>query len=255
MLIYLVFLYLMSTASKQEIVQQLQREILRLQGTRPSSSGKTDLGLGPMMDAFPGNSFPTGAIHEFISPRPENVAATSGFTSGLIAGLMRSGGACVWVSSTRKIYPPGLKQFGVEPDRVIFLDMRNEKEVLWATEEALKCDGLAAVAAEIRELSMIASRRFQLAVEQSRVTGFILRNQPRNLQPTAAVARWQIKHLPSITEPGMPGPGFPRWNIELTRIRNGHPGNWQTEWQAGRFHFDAPEKTQPFYEELRRKTG
>jgi len=231
----------MSAVSKQDIVHQLQREILCLQGARPSASGKTDLGLGPVLEAFPGNSFPTGAIHELISHRPENAAATSGFISGLVSGLMRSGGVCVWVSCTRRIYPPGLKAFGIEPDRVIFMDMRNEKEVLWTTEEALKCEGLAAVVGEIRELSMIASRRFQLAVEQSRVTGLILRNQPRNLLPTAAVARWQVTHLPSIAEAGMPGPGAPRWNIELTRIRNGIPGNWQTEWQAGRFRFvDSP---------------
>ena len=253
----------MLDASKQDIVHQLQREILRLQGARPSASGKVDLGLGPVLESFPGNSFPTGAIHELISQRPENVAATSGFTVGLISGLMRSGGACVWVSCNRRIYPPGLKAFGIEPDHIVFMDMRNEKEVLWTVEEALKCGGLAAVVGEIRELSMIASRRFQLAVEQSRVTGFILRNQPRNLQPTAAVARWQVSHLPSITEAGMPGPGSPRWNIELTRIRNGIPGSWQTEWQAGRFRFDAPAARVVFNsppsrtgnEELHRKTG
>ncbi|MBS1604971.1 MAG: Error-prone repair protein ImuA [Bacteroidetes bacterium] len=244
----------MSPASKQDIVHQLQRDILRLQGSRPSASGKIDLGLGPVLEAFPGNSFPTGAIHELISHRPENAAATSGFTAGLISGLMRSGGACVWVSCTRRIYPPGLKAFGIEPDHIVFMDMRNEKEVLWATEEALKCDGLSAVVGEIRELSMIASRRYQLAVEQSRVTGLIVRNQPRNVLPTAAVARWQVTHLPSIVEDGMPGPGAPRWNIELTRIRNGVPGSWQTEWRAGRFCFETP-PAQVFLEGLQRKTG
>jgi protein ImuA len=244
----------MIPVSKQDIVQQLQREILRLQGARPSSSGKIDLGLGPVLEAFPGNSFPTGAIHELISPRPENAAATSGFTAGLVSGLMRGGGACVWVSCTRRVYPPGLKAFGIEPDHIVFMDMRNEKEVLWATEEALKCEGLAAVVGEIRELSMVASRRYQLAVEQSRVTGFILRNQPRNLLPTAAVARWQVRHRPSVVEDGMPGPGVPRWNIELTRVRNGIPGSWTAEWRAGRFRW-VLQPAAVFGEGLQRKTG
>jgi protein ImuA len=237
-----------------DILAQLQREILALQGSRPLAPGATDLGLGPITAAFPNNTFPTGAIHELISPRPETAPATSGFTSALVSGLMRSGGACIWVSSSRKIYPPGLKAFGIQPDRVIFMDMKNEKEVLWATEEALKCNGLAAVVGDIRELTMTASRRFQLAVEQSRVTGFVLRQQPRHLHPTAAVARWQITPLPSEAEPGMPGLGFPRWNIELTRIRNGHPGSWQTEWQAGRFHFNSP-PVEILREKLQRKTG
>ena len=41
---------------------------------------------------------------------------------------------------------------------------------MWAIEEALKCDGLAAVIGEMKELSFTNSRRLQLAVEKSHVT-------------------------------------------------------------------------------------
>jgi protein ImuA len=34
----------------------------------------------------------------------------------------------------------------------------------------------------------------------------------------------------------MPGVGFPRWNVELLKVRNGQPGNWQVEWMDGRFN-------------------
>jgi protein ImuA len=237
---------------QQDIIQRLQREILQLQGSRPPAPGQAELGLGPIQAAFPHQNFPTGAIHEFVGPGPADTAATAGFTAGLISGLMRQGGICIWVSAARKIYPPGLKAFGVAPDRVIFMDMRTEKEVWWVMEESLKCEGLAAVVGEMKELDMTVSRRFQLATEQSRVTGLVLRQQPRKLHPNAAVARWQVTHLPSVMQSWMPGPGlsgpsgaghpmpgvgFPRWNIELSRIRNGHPGSWVVEWQAGRFHF------------------
>ena len=102
-------------------------------------------------------------------------------------------------------------------------------------EEALKCDGLSAVIGEMQELSFTASRRLQLAVEQSRVTGFILRHNPRNLNTTACVTRWKITSLPSELADDMPGVGFPRWNVELLKIRNGKPGAWQIEWTAGPF--------------------
>jgi protein ImuA len=65
-------------------------------------------------------------------------------------------------------------------------------------EEALRCNRLAAVVAEIGELSFTASRRLQLAVEQSRVTGFILRLKPRNLTSTACVTRWRVTSLPIL---------------------------------------------------------
>jgi len=251
-------------SAHQDIIHQLQREILQLQGSRPPARGQAPLELGPINAAFPNKTFPTGAIHEFISPRPADGAATAGFTTGLISGLMQAGGLCIWVSTGRKLYPPGLKAFGVAPDRVIFMDMQTEKEVLWVMEEALKCEGLAAVVGELRELGMTVSRRYQLAVEQSRVTGLVIRQQPRQLNHNAAVARWHVTHLPSMTgssftgpDPAravMPGVGFPRWNIQLSRIRNGHAGNWEVGWQAGRFHFEVP-KINPQEKVLRKKTG
>jgi protein ImuA len=221
---------------KDDIIAQLRQEILRLQGFRPPTPGAAmDVGLGPVTKAFPNGVFPTGAMHELISPQRENAAATCGFLAGLVSGLMASGGVCVWVSAARKIYPPGLKAFGIEPDQVVFMDMRREKDVLRATEEALQCEGLAAVVGEIRDISFNNSRRLQLAMEQSRVTGFLLRHNPCYFNPVAAVARWHITHLPSEPDPGMPGLGIPRWNVELSKVRNGRPGSWQMEWQAGRF--------------------
>jgi len=102
-------------------------------------------------------------------------------------------------------------------------------------EEALKCEGLAAVIAEVREISFAQSRRLQLAVESSRVTGFLLRNDPRKLGTTTCVARWQVTPLPSQLEDELPGVGFPRWQVDLLRVRNGNPGSWKLEWADGAF--------------------
>src|SRR5690606_13935094 len=109
--------------------------------------------------AFPNGIFPTGAIHEFISPGSEEAAATNGFISGIIGRLMQQKGTCLWISTKRTLFPPALKLFGIEPDRVIFIDLPRPKEALWAIEEALKCDALSAVVGELRELSFNESRR------------------------------------------------------------------------------------------------
>jgi protein ImuA len=142
----------------------------------------------------------------------------------------------LYISASRKLFPPALKAFGVEPDKIIFVDLKQEKDVLWAMEEALKCEGLSAVIAEVRAISLTASRRLQLAVERSKVTGFILRNDPGKLSASGCVARWKISPLPSELEAGMPGLGFPRWTVELLKVRNGNPGSWKMEWFSGRFH-------------------
>lgn len=224
------------SATKKEIIDQLQKDLLLLQGYKPPSAAIINFGLGPVESAFPNAVFPTGAVHEFLSNVVEHAAATGGFVAALLSPLMKQGGACLWISSSRTLFPPALTSFGVEPDQVVFVDLKREKDVLWAMEEALKCEGLAAVIGEIKDISLTASRRLQLAVEQSRVTGFILRHQPRDLNPIACVARWRITPLASKPDNGMPGVGFPRWNVELIRIRNGQPGSWQLEWAVNRFH-------------------
>ena len=120
-------------------------------------------------------------------------------------------------------FPRHLRLFGVEPHHVIFVDLQKERDVLWAMEESLKCHGLGAVVGELNDLNFTASRRLQLAVEQSCVTGFVLRHQPRNLNTNACVTRWKISSLASITDDEMPGLGFPNWNVELVKVRNGKP--------------------------------
>ena len=164
-------------AKKTDILTQLKREILHLEGFRSAIPGSImDLGLGFMEEAFPNGSFPLGAVHELISEGAESTAATAGFISGLLGGLMKSGGAAVWIGSSPNLFPPALKAFGIHPGQIVFINLQKERDILWAMEEALKCEGLAAVIGEIPELSFTTSRRFQLAVEQSRVTGFILRS-------------------------------------------------------------------------------
>ena len=223
-------------SSKRNIISQLQEDIFRLQGFKvPLAAHKLSFGLDIIENAFPNNIFPTGTIHEFLTFEPEHNAASGGFLAGLINTLMCNGGICIWVSTSRTVFPGTLQAFGVKPDRVIFIDLKKTKDILWVTEEALKCDGLAAVVAELPEMSFTQSRRLQLAVEQSKVTGFILRNNPSKVAMSACAARWQITPIPSLLDKDMPGVGLPRWNVALLKVRNGTPGSWQIGWRVNKF--------------------
>lgn len=226
-------------STKADIIAQLQRDILSLQGFKSLHTTNPDIACGPVKYAFPDARFPTGAIHEFINTSTEDKAATGGFVSGILAALMRQGGASLWISTSRTIYPPALSAFGIAPDKIIFIDLKKERDVLWAMEEALKCNGLAAVIGEMSQLDFTASRRLQLAVEQSRVTGFVLRKNSNHLNTTASIARWKISSVQSESPDDMPGIGFPRWKVELIKVRNGKPGTWTIEWRAGKFRHVA----------------
>lgn len=212
-----------------------------------------DTGLWEVEKAFPDHTFPLGAVHEFISYARESAAATNGFMAGLLAQLLKKGTA-VWVSNKRTIFPPALIQYGIDPERVIFIDVWKQKEVLWAIEEALKCNAVTAVIGELSELSFTESRRLQLAVEQSRVTGFIHRYTPKAENVTACVSRWKIAPVPGAIAGGLPGVGFSKWHVQLVKVRNGKPGSWQVEWIAGKFR-NMPRPTFTISETYKRKTG
>jgi protein ImuA len=239
---------------KKYIIDELQRQIISLQSSRPAINGEVNIGWGEIDAAFPNHCFPLGAIHEFRNKNADDIAASSGFICSILSALMLKNGVVFWISCSRSVFPPALTFFNIEPGRIVFIDLKKEKEILWAMEESLKCDGLAAVVGEINEISFTASRRLQLAAEQSRVTGFLIRQQDSKSNTIASISRWNISHLPSELEDGLPGVGFPRWNVSLEKIRNGKPGSWQLEWLAGKFRHIVS-VNELLQGEQKRKTG
>jgi protein ImuA len=239
----------------RDIINRLQRDILPLEGYRNlSQSTNISVGLRSIESSFPNSIFPTGCIHEFLASSTEDLAASSGFIIGLLSRLIQHNGICIWISSSGNIFPLALKRFGIEPHQIIFINLKNEKDVMWTIEETLKCERLSAVIGEIKEINFTESRRIQLATEKSRVTGFIIRHQPQIINTTACIARWRITSLRSELSHGLPGVGFPRWRVELLKVRNGTTGNWKIEWSSDQFQ-NIEENIFSIPLEQRRKTG
>jgi len=221
---------------KTAIVSKLRQDILLWEGYKPPVAGERgSLGLGPLESAFPNGIFPLGSIHEMVCASSEQAAASGGFVSAILSVLMKQGCIGVWIGRKERLFAPAFAGFGVQADKIIFISLTKDKDALWVMEEALKCPGLTAVVCELREIDFKQSQRFQRAVEQSRVTGFVLRNAANKLSATACAARWQVSPLPSTDLNGLPGLGFLRWKADLLKVRNGHTGSWELEWQGGNF--------------------
>jgi protein ImuA len=225
------------TIAKRELIEKLQKDILQWEGYKPPAAGtRGQVGLGLVEGAFPNEVFPVSAVHELVCSSIEQAAAGGGFVAGILSVLLKQGGIGIWIGRERRLFAPALTAFGVEPHKIIFISLAKDKDALWVMEEALKCTGLAAVVCEVQKMDFKQSRRLQLAVEQSRVTGFVLRNAAGKLSSTACAARWQIKPLPSADMNGLPGLGFLRWQVELLKVRNGQTGLWVLEWKNGCFN-------------------
>lgn len=220
---------------KKDIVARLQKDILQWEGYKPPHSGRREvLGLGPLEAAFPNGVFPKSCVHELVCADREQAAASGGFVTGVLSLLMQEGGICVWIGKAKR-FAPALAGFGVLPHKVIFISLIKDRDTLWVMEEALKCSGLSAVVCELKDLDFKQSQRFQRAVENSRVTGFVLRNAVNKLNATACAARWQISALPSTDLGSFPGLGFLRWQVDLLKVRNGQTGSYVMEWQENTF--------------------
>ncbi|QDZ09043.1 protein ImuA [Sphingomonas panacisoli] len=168
-----------------------------------------------------------GALHEMTPAAPALAedAATTLFISGAAA---RAGpGPVLWVLTKFDLYAPGVEQAGLGPDRLMFAQARDDRELLAVMEDALRHGGLAAVVGEVRRADMTATRRLQLAASDGRTPALLMRRwrklgtSPLN-EPSAATTRWRIACASSVPL-GVPGVGRACWSVELVRQRNGNP--------------------------------
>jgi protein ImuA len=203
---------------------------------RGSAERSLPLGIEGIDRGLPTGGIRLGALHEAASAGPdtEHAAAATLFAAGILARLE---GPVLWVLRQADLFAPGLAGAGLQPNRIVFAEAG--KDVLPIMEEGLRHAGLAAVVAEhTGRLSLVASRRLQLAAEQAGILAILIRrspsfDDPALNEPTAAVTRWRIAALPSPPAlphaPDTPGLGRARWKLDLTRCRGGEPGSWIVE--------------------------
>ena len=218
-------------------LRALRDQIARIERGHVGALGKTvPFGIPAMDEILPNGGLALGALHEIAGAGPdtEHGAAAALLTAGILA---RMAGPVLWVVEQADLFAPGLAGAGLHPDRVVFAEAG--KEVLASMEEGLRHTGLAAVVGEIGgRFSLVASRRLQLAAEQSGILAIALRrsrqfDDPALREPTAAATRWLVAVLPAPPvlphAPAVPGLGRARWRLTLLRCRGGETGSWMTE--------------------------
>ena len=219
-------------------IARLRERIARIERvhTRGDADRSIPLGIQAIDQALPAGGIRLGALHEAASggPDTEHAAAATLFIAGILA---RMEGPILWVLRQADLFAPGLASAGLHSSRIVFAEAG--KQVLPIMEEGLRHPGLCAVVAEhTGRLSLVASRRLQLAAEQTGILAILIRrsqnfDDPALNEPTAAITRWRVSALPSPPAlpyaPDTPGLGRARWQLDLTRCRGGDPGCWTVE--------------------------
>ncbi len=201
----------------------------------------------PDIDSALGGGLTPGALHDFYTQQTADSGSLSGFLACMAQSLNRSSKPVVWVRQTAadfeagQLYPHGLKELGLEPNCLILVRARKAIHMLSAALEAVRCPSLGCVIVEAwgapRELDLTATRRLALAAEQSGVTPLFLR-AASDVQPSAAVTRWQVRSAPSrapshktASKTPSSALGHPTFDLTLTRNKAGTYGqSWRVEW-------------------------
>lgn len=185
------------------------------------------------------------ALHEFYAATEADAVPTTAAVLALTAGT--SPHPVLWVRQNcmnrehGTPYPPGLREFGFDPARIIFVQAQDGQAVLQAGLEGARCAALAAVVIElwgsVRALDLTASRRLALAAKGSGTPVLMARGAA---QPCASAAetRWHVRAAPSRALAAK-APGNPAISLSLLRHRGGlSQETWHLEWNRDTRSFD-----------------
>ena len=220
-------------------IEALRAEVRAIERSAPVRGRRDVLQFGiEAVDARLTGGGLAPALHEAAaaSLAPGDDAAATLFLAALAARFSRAegkGGQVLWAIARRDLFAPGLAAAGLTPDRLIYAECQSDAEVLAVMEEGVRHGALAAAIGEVGRADMAATRRLQLAAEESGTPALMLRRWKKAdadplAAPSAAFTRWRIASAPSAPLP-FPGLGRARWRVELARQRGGPPHSWLLE--------------------------
>ena len=196
----------------------------------------------PELDQVLGGGLMYGATHDVMAVTPRDLSAASGFALGLVGLLSPRNAPWVWIRQDmagRELgepYGPGLASYGLNPAKLLLVQVPNAKEALRAAEESLRCQALSVVLLEPwgdpKQLDLTATRRLSLAAEASGVTLITLRSGGHSPLGSCRT-RWEISASPSRSKTDFEL-GLPAFSIRLALNRQtgagGPGGTWIMEW-------------------------
>lgn len=199
-----------------------------LLGARPEDAGERPEGSG-ILDLV---AAPGGLQHEIFTDELRNGSAALGFTLGLARPLLSPARpAILYLQLARDSqelgvpYALGFGRFGIGPEKIILGRTATLTELLWATEEALACEAIAGVIADLpgnhEDIDFTVSRRLSLRATAAGTSVFLLR-YGTGREASAAKLRWHV--VPALSggmefDPQAPGPA--RFAVTLEKSRLG----------------------------------
>lgn len=208
--------------TRQRKVVELQSQIRQWERGSPLVVGTAhSTGCAALDALLPAGGVRPGSLVEWVG---EGLAGGAGTLSLAVAKeVCPKGRPMVLIDPRRHIYPAALAALGWDLGSVVIIRPSCERETLWACEEALRCEAVGLVWAELDDCTGTSFRRLRLAAEQSRGMGLLLRPEKCLKQPSWAEARLAVQPQPSADE-------SLRLRVEVV-YRQGGSGHWLADIQ------------------------
>jgi protein ImuA len=156
------------------LAQVLQHPAIRRgDGVAQHSHPTQSSGFAALDALLPHGGWPVGAVSELLLPQPGS--GELALLLPLLAELTRRGQRVFLLKPPAVPYAPAWLAAGVQLQQLIWLDPHDEREVLWAAEQILREPGNTVLSWFSRAPADRHCRRLQLAAEQGRNLGFLLR--------------------------------------------------------------------------------
>jgi cell division inhibitor SulA/protein ImuA len=94
-------------------------------------------------------------------------------------------------------FAPALSQHGLRLERVLVIQAQQAEDILWATEQTLRCRSFGAVLAWPTAIRDREIRRLQLAAEAGGSTGFLYRSIDAAREASPAALRLKLRRADS----------------------------------------------------------
>jgi len=109
-------------------------------------------------------------------------------------------------------FAPALSQHGVRLERLLVIQAQRAEDILWATEQSLRCRSFGAVLAWPATVRDREIRRLQLAAEAGGSTGFLYRSVDAAREASPAALRLKLQRIANVLQ------------IDVVKCRGGRRG-------------------------------
>jgi len=167
-----------------------------MRGIEQSFAGRIDektisSGIVEFDKLLPHNGFRPGKLVEWLADGAGSPTTT--LATVALKNILGHDGILAVIDADHTFYPPAAELLGLDLQRTVIVRPDSQADLLWAAEQALRCQGVSAVLCWIEIAGQHVFRRLQLAAETGNGLGFLMRPASARRQAAWADVRLLVR--------------------------------------------------------------